>query len=191
MASCWCMAATHTTTPSTVRGPSVTAEIFWLMISSVINGCLFRTQFQHLTFLQTWTGNLQIKSTFAHFRSNQCVIGNDFNYFRFGHSAVLHNGTLVIYGGFNGQTKGDIILFHPGHCAHVKEEDECIASYHGLKCVWNRKKDVCEVWGQTGKKNSASLCSPHTRNNTGVCRSFFTLFAFLMKPTICQLIFHK
>ena len=96
---------------------------------------------------------------------------NDCNCFRFGHSAVLHNGTLVIYGGFNGQTKGDIILFHPGHCAHVKEEDECIASYHGLKCVWNRKKDVCEVWGQTGKKNSASLCSPHTRNNTGVCRS--------------------
>ena len=93
------------------------------------------------------------------------------NCFRFGHSAVLHNGTLVVYGGFNGQTKGDIILFHPGHCAHVKEEDECIASYHGLKCVWNRKKDVCEVWGQTGKKNSASLCSPHTRNNTGVCRS--------------------
>ena len=83
----------------------------------------------------------------------------------------MHNGTLVIYGGFNGQTKGDIILFHPGHCAHVKEEDECIASYHGLKCVWNRKKDVCEVWGKTGKKNSASLCSPHTRNNTGVCRS--------------------
>ena len=90
---------------------------------------------------------------------------------RFGHSAVLHNGTLVVYGGFNGQTKGDIILFHPGQCSHVKEEEECVASYHGLKCVWNRKKDICEVWGQAGKKNSASLCSPHTRNNTGVCRS--------------------
>ena len=108
-------------------------------------------------------------------------IGNDRNFFRFGHSAVLHNGTLVIYGGFNGQTKGDIILFHPGHCAHVKEEDECIASYHGLKCVWNRKKDVCEVWGQTGKKNSASLCSPHTRNNTGVCRSVWTFFGIFFR----------
>ena len=167
MVLCWCTGATHTTTPSTVRVPSATAEIFWLMISSVINGCLFRTQFQHRTFLQTWTGNT--------FKAHSCVIGNDNNCFRFGHSAVLHNGTLVIYGGFNGQTKGDIILFHPGHCAHVKEEDECIASYHGLKCVWNRKKDVCEVWGQTGKKNSASLCSPHTRNNTGVCRSGFHL----------------
>ena len=150
-------------TPSTARGPSATAETFWPMISSAINGCLFKIQYQHLISLQTWIGKKSI------IESKSMVL--HFNFCRFGHSAVLHNGTLVVYGGFNGQTKGDIILFHPGHCAHVKEEDECIASYHGLKCVWNRKKDVCEVWGQTGKKNSASLCSPHTRNNTGVCRS--------------------
>jgi hypothetical protein len=39
---------------------------------------------------------------------------------RFGHTAVLHNGTVFIYGGFNGQTKSDILTYTPGHCAHMK-----------------------------------------------------------------------
>ena len=77
----------------------------------------------------------------------------------------------MVYGGFNGQTKGDVIVFHPGQCGHVKEQEECVASYHGLKCVWNRKKELCEVWNQEVKKNSVELCSPQARNTTGVCRS--------------------
>ena len=84
---------------------------------------------------------------------------------------MLHNGTIVVYGGFNGQTKGDVIVFHPGQCGHVKEQEECVASYHGLKCVWNRKKELCEVWNQEVKKNSVELCSPQARNTTGVCRA--------------------
>ena len=39
---------------------------------------------------------------------------------RFGHSAVVYNGSMYIYGGFNGQTKSDILVFTPGECSHVK-----------------------------------------------------------------------
>jgi hypothetical protein len=33
---------------------------------------------------------------------------------------VLHNNTVYIYGGFNGQTKSDILTYTPGQCAHMK-----------------------------------------------------------------------
>ena len=39
---------------------------------------------------------------------------------RFGHTAVTYNGSVYFYGGFNGQTKGDIVRFVPGQCEHVR-----------------------------------------------------------------------
>ena len=39
---------------------------------------------------------------------------------RFGHTAVTYNGSVFFYGGFNGQTKGDIVRFVPGQCEHVR-----------------------------------------------------------------------
>ena len=49
---------------------------------------------------------------------------------RFGHTAVSHNGSVYIYGGFNGQTKGDIVRFVPGSCSHLAHKlklRQCLA----------------------------------------------------------------
>ena len=55
---------------------------------------------------------------------------------RFGHSAVFHNGTVYIYGGFNGQTKSDILTFTPGPCAHMKVSTSTAkASVSVLPCL--------------------------------------------------------
>jgi len=90
---------------------------------------------------------------------------------RFGHSAVMYNSSIYIYGGFNGQTKSDLVKFSPGLCGQVKDQGECVASKQGVKCVWNKKKEQCEMWGveRSGKKNSVEKCMKEVRNTTLVC----------------------
>merc|ERR550519_288165 len=93
---------------------------------------------------------------------------------RFGHTAVLHNSSVYIYGGFNGQTKNDLVRFSPGECGHLEEREQCLTSRHGVKCVWNVKTRTCEVWGlekARGKKTSVEKCLTEERNSSLVCRS--------------------
>ena len=73
---------------------------------------------------------------------------------RFGHSAVTNNGTMLIYGGFNGVLKNDILAYVPGHCGIFKGRVECLTSRVGIKCVWNRIKDVCESHPQNQRPKS-------------------------------------
>ena len=91
---------------------------------------------------------------------------------RFGHTAVSHNGSVYIYGGFNGQTKGDIVRFVPGSCGHLADQASCVASRHGVKCVWNEKTGSCQHWSLdklSGKKGSLVKCAREERNTSVVC----------------------
>ena len=93
---------------------------------------------------------------------------------RFGHTAVSYNSSVYFYGGFNGQTKGDVVRFVPGQCEHVKDRESCVASRHGVKCVWNEKTDQCEAWSLDklgGKKTGIVKCGAEERNTTLVCQS--------------------
>ena len=62
---------------------------------------------------------------------------------RFGHSAVLHNGTMIVHAGFNGLLKNDVLSFTPGSCEMFKEHDACLNSRAGIKCVWDSKSKIC------------------------------------------------
>ena len=67
---------------------------------------------------------------------------------------------MYLYGGFNGQTKSDLVRFVPGGCSHVKTEAECVASRAGGKCGWNMRKETCELWQQGtagGKKSQVEV----------------------------------
>ena len=92
---------------------------------------------------------------------------------RYGHSAVSYNNSIYFYGGFNGQVKNDIVRFTPGKCEHVKNMDDCMASMYGVKCVWNKKKELCEIWGleHSEMKNSVEICFEESRNTTAFCRA--------------------
>jgi len=38
---------------------------------------------------------------------------------RYGHSAVVHDNKMYIFGGFNGMVLGDMYVFEPGQCCTV------------------------------------------------------------------------
>ena len=91
---------------------------------------------------------------------------------RFGHTAVSYNGSVYFYGGFNGQTKRDIVRFVPGQCGHILEPGTCVSSGHGVKCVWNEKTGSCDDWDKlSGKKTSLRKCLSEERNTSAVCEA--------------------
>ena len=62
---------------------------------------------------------------------------------RFGHSAVMNDDTMLIYGGFNGVLKNDVLAYIPGQCGIFKSKVSCLTSRVGIKCLWNRNKELC------------------------------------------------
>ncbi|XP_050304238.1 attractin [Anthonomus grandis grandis] len=58
---------------------------------------------------------------------------------RFGHSAVTFEGSLYIYGGFDGQMLNDMLKFTPGDCQYFNSSNSCLSARPGVKCVWDDK----------------------------------------------------
>ena len=63
---------------------------------------------------------------------------------RFGHSATIVNGSMIIHGGFNGLLKNDTLVYVPGRCEMFKDKPKCLEALAGIKCAWNTKKAACE-----------------------------------------------
>lgn len=62
---------------------------------------------------------------------------------RFGHSAVVFEDALYIYGGFNGQMLSDMIKYKPGICEHFQLQATCLNARPGYKCLWNVRTSSC------------------------------------------------
>jgi hypothetical protein len=92
---------------------------------------------------------------------------------RFGHSAVLNNGTMLIHGGFHGVLKNDLLAYIPGECQMYKSRESCLGSKAGVKCAWDSKKDKCEKHPANRPKSGIETClkSNSERNGTSVCTS--------------------
>ncbi|KAH8291888.1 hypothetical protein KR054_001951 [Drosophila jambulina] len=62
---------------------------------------------------------------------------------RFGHSSVVFEESLYIYGGFNGQLLNDMLRYQPGYCSYYTKQEKCTAARPGLKCIWDVQKMRC------------------------------------------------
>lgn len=62
---------------------------------------------------------------------------------RFGHSAVVFEKALYIYGGFDGQMLGDMLKYVPGDCHQLTRSEACLMAHPGVKCVWDIQKSIC------------------------------------------------
>lgn len=72
------------------------------------------------------------------------IIITDVNvFFRYGHSAVVFEGSLYIYGGFDGQMLSDILKYTPGKCSHLTTKAACLGSNPGIKCIWDSRVTKC------------------------------------------------
>ncbi|XP_026560619.1 attractin-like protein 1 [Pseudonaja textilis] len=63
---------------------------------------------------------------------------------RFGHSAIVSNGSMYIFGGFSSILLNDILVYKPPNCEAFRDEDLCKTAGPGLRCLWN--KNHCVSW---------------------------------------------
>ncbi|KAF4791212.1 Attractin-like protein 1 [Turdus rufiventris] len=70
---------------------------------------------------------------------------------RFGHTAVVSNGSMYIFGGFSSVLLNDILVYKPPNCEAFRDEELCKNARPGIRCLWNRKH--CESW-ESGHANN-------------------------------------
>jgi attractin len=68
---------------------------------------------------------------------------------RFGHTAVVFEKSLYIYGGFDGQMLSDMLKFTPGDCSSLQKPETCLTTFPGHKCLWDIQRSMCVSAGET------------------------------------------
>uniref|UniRef100_A0A8C2X7D6 Attractin-like 1a n=1 Tax=Cyclopterus lumpus TaxID=8103 RepID=A0A8C2X7D6_CYCLU len=63
---------------------------------------------------------------------------------RFGHSAVVSNGSMFIFGGFSGLLLNDVLAYTPPSCRAFSNRALCDAAGPGVRCQW--VKSGCVPW---------------------------------------------
>ncbi|XP_022918450.1 attractin-like protein 1 [Onthophagus taurus] len=62
---------------------------------------------------------------------------------RYGHSAVIFENSLYIYGGFDGQMLSDILKYTAGNCSALKNQTACLSQKPGVSCAWDNSNSKC------------------------------------------------
>ncbi|XP_067858251.1 attractin-like protein 1 isoform X2 [Heptranchias perlo] len=70
---------------------------------------------------------------------------------RFGHSAVVSNGSVYVFGGFSSMLLNDVLVYKPPNC-EAFNEDLCLNAGPGIRCLW--QKHHCAPW-ELGHSNSS------------------------------------
>ncbi|XP_061412599.1 attractin-like protein 1 isoform X1 [Lethenteron reissneri] len=63
---------------------------------------------------------------------------------RFGHSAVVSNGSMYIFGGFNSLMLGDVLEYRPPGCGAQRNQHACLSTHPGVRCLWLQER--CVSW---------------------------------------------
>lgn len=51
---------------------------------------------------------------------------------------------MLIFGGFDGRLKSDVLVYVIGSCTSLITKENCIIAMPGIKCVWNKAAKKCE-----------------------------------------------
>ncbi|KAM9727958.1 attractin-like protein 1 isoform 2-T2 [Menidia menidia] len=63
---------------------------------------------------------------------------------RFGHSAVVGNGSMLVFGGFSGVLLGDVLAYTPPSCGAFLDPVRCVDSNSSVRCRWENGR--CLEW---------------------------------------------
>ncbi|XP_035981975.1 attractin-like protein 1 [Fundulus heteroclitus] len=63
---------------------------------------------------------------------------------RFGHSAVVSNGSMYVFGGFSGLLLNEVLAYTPQSCRAFLSPSACSAAGPGVRCHWGKSR--CLPW---------------------------------------------
>lgn len=78
------------------------------------------------------------------------------------HQPLLPYG-MLIFGGFDGRLKSDVLVYVVGDCTLLTTKEQCLTAMPGVKCAWNKAGKKCEPLASISKEGYEKCSGPSKR----------------------------
>ncbi|XP_032408589.1 attractin-like protein 1 isoform X3 [Xiphophorus hellerii] len=105
---------------------------------------------------------------------------------RFGHSAVVSNGSMYVFGGFSGLLLNDVLAYNPPSCQAFSSPTLCSAAGPGVRCLWVKSR--CLPWESKQHDHivPASFCPARPDSTDEQCIRFSDCASCTANTRGCQ-----
>ncbi|XP_030195783.1 attractin-like protein 1 isoform X2 [Gadus morhua] len=106
---------------------------------------------------------------------------------RFGHTAVVSNGSMYVFGGFSGVLRNDLLVYRPPSCQAFQTPDTCQGAGPGLRCIWGQGR--CDPWEPRmapGSLSRAAFCPAKAASVDERCYRFSDCASCSANSNGCQ-----
>uniref|UniRef100_A0AAY4BHW9 Attractin n=1 Tax=Denticeps clupeoides TaxID=299321 RepID=A0AAY4BHW9_9TELE len=105
---------------------------------------------------------------------------------RFGHTSVVSNGSMYLFGGFSSMILHDVLVYKPPSCEAYRAKAPCLNAGPDIRCVW--KADRCWPWKAIHANGSvpASFCPARPDASDERCYRFSDCASCTANSLGCQ-----